>query len=533
MTSLNKLTVRYTLVLALCLSLAVFAGYRVLEEMQRQQATLLTETAATQITDLIKRNRGVLRKLARRKDVIASMQLGEFSTLEQEAENLTTLMADARKIRFIPRTVAPEPTATPPLTQADVAFIRRSADEQGAPLAEFHLLGKRSEHFDLAVPVRDARARVLGYVHASISSVPIRRILRNIRPKANYMELRQARRARGRAPAEVVIQLGNARYATTTKSTPGSTVNNVWDSTVSALSTIGVLSSREPVTSRIAGATWTLALWPQTKTAPLFTGKRLTLLLVIIAAALALLAASLNLSWRVVAFVNHDIKSLARIFRDIRESSIRVNYPMELAEFTRIFKYLRDSGKEMVIEKNIFKDMGLVDHLSQLNNRRHFEKKLKELFDMAKTNGYSSVLIIDLDHFKSVNDRFGHDAGDALIVQFASALRRYVRQTDFLARLGGDEFCVIYTYTGLEQASRLAERLRQRLPRELKLTAQAVHQLRWTGGLSAMCDEDEKSDDVLWRADQGLIQAKKAGRNTTRVVGHAPVVIKKKKSQSG
>jgi diguanylate cyclase (GGDEF)-like protein len=532
MTSLNKLTTRYAFVLVLCLSLAIFAGYRVLQETQREKVVLLANTAAMQITDVIKQNRNVLYRISRRADVVRSVRLGKFTALDEKADSLGSLLPYAQRVRFLPDSVTPDPTSTPPLTQACVAFIHRTQDQQRPRRSEFHLLGKRYEHFDLVEPIKNAQGQVRGYVHASISSAPIRGILRHLESKAHYLELRQAAgRGRGSSP-QVVMRLGNAHRAMGSAARSGSAVDTAWASVTTVLGAIGALSSHESVTIPIADTAWTLVFWPRVDAAPLFTGKRLMLLLVIIVAALALLAASLKLSWKVVAFVNHDIKSLARIFRDIREGSIRANYPMELSEFGKIFKYLRDSGKEMVIEKSIFKDMGLVDHLSQLNNRRHFEKKLKELFGTIKTSGYSSVLIIDLDHFKSVNDRFGHDAGDALIVKFANALKKHVRQTDFLARLGGDEFCVIYTYTDLQRAAQLAERLRQELPRDLTLTGEAVHRLRWTGGLSVMCDDDEKSDDVLWRADQALIQAKKAGRNTTRVVGPASVPVQKKNSQS-
>ena len=165
----------------------------------------------------------------------------------------------------------------------------------------------------------------------------------------------------------------------------------------------------------------------------------------------------------------------------------------------------------------LLKDMELMDHLSQLGNRRHFEARLKELFEASKANGPSSVLMIDMDHFKKVNDIHGHDAGDALIVGFANALRKAVRQNDVLARLGGDEFCIIYTYASLDNAKNFVEHLRRQLPREIPLTKGVIHQLRWTGGLSTMYDKDTKPDDVLWRADQALLQAKEAGRNITKV----------------
>jgi len=215
--------------------------------------------------------------------------------------------------------------------------------------------------------------------------------------------------------------------------------------------------------------------------------------------------------------MRNDIQSIGRMFDDIRHGGLRPDYPMALAEFAGVFQYLRDSGRKLVEEKKKLKGLGLIDHLSQLNNRRYFEKRLKELFKLAKTHGPSSVLIIDIDHFKSVNDTRGHDVGDALIVGFAKALHTAVRQSDFLARLGGDEFCVIYPYTPLDKVIALDERLRRQLPRELALGNGIVHPLKWTGGLSAMAARDEKFDDVLWRADKALRQAKEAGRNNTKV----------------
>ncbi len=245
-------------------------------------------------------------------------------------------------------------------------------------------------------------------------------------------------------------------------------------------------------------------------------------LILIAASGLGIFISGIALYRATLRSVRHDIKSLGRLFKDVRDGAVRVDYPMMLAEFTDIFRYLRDSGSKLAEKQKQLKKMGLLDHLSRLNNRRHFEARLTELFSLAKTNGPSSVLIIDLDHFKSVNDRHGHDAGDALIVNFSAALKSVVRKSDFLARLGGDEFCIIYSYTDLQKAKLLVERLRRELPREILLKRNVVHQLRWTGGLSVIADSDTKFDQVLWRADQALLEAKQAGRNTTRV--HDPTI---------
>jgi diguanylate cyclase (GGDEF)-like protein len=233
------------------------------------------------------------------------------------------------------------------------------------------------------------------------------------------------------------------------------------------------------------------------------------------------LGALLRLQRRALVLLRHDVKSLVRLAKDARRGSLRVDYPVALAELAEAFEAMHKSGRRLVRENEALKDIGLIDHLSQLGNRRHFETRLKEIHEAMPTHGPSSVLIIDVDKFKQVNDQHGHDAGDALIVAFANALRANVRQTDVLARLGGDEFCIIYPYTPLDKARALVERLRKQLPRDVELTRGIRHTLRWTGGLSAMHAGDAASEDVLWRADQALLKAKEAGRNLT--LGFDPV----------
>lgn len=268
-----------------------------------------------------------------------------------------------------------------------------------------------------------------------------------------------------------------------------------------------------------AGVLLVLNIW-QAQAAPdesFFTFERVMYLFFIAIAIGTVVRIALGTQYRIARAVRADIRSIGRMFYDVRHGGLRESYPMALEEFAGVFQYLRDSGRKLVEEKEKLKGLGLIDHLSQLSNRRHFEKRMKELHEACKTHGPSSVLIIDMDHFKAVNDRYGHDVGDALIVAFAKALRGAVRQTDFLARLGGDEFCIIYPYTPLTKAIAYVERLRKQLPRSVQLPKNVEHPLKWTGGLSVMADTDTKFDDVLWRADKALIRAKEAGRNVTEV----------------
>lgn len=223
------------------------------------------------------------------------------------------------------------------------------------------------------------------------------------------------------------------------------------------------------------------------------------------------------LVYRTIGAVREDIRSVVQMFKDVHLGMVRLDYPVVFREFAVAQRYLQGWGRELLAERERLKDMGLVDHLSQLSNRRHFEIRLKEIFDNLPTHGPSSILVIDADRFKQVNDQYGHDAGDALITKFAAALRTHVRNTDILARLGGDEFCIIYTYMPLAKAKEFADRLRRDLPTKIELKPGVHHELHWSGGLSAFHDSDARPDDPLRRADQALLRAKEAGRNRTAI----------------
>ncbi|MHB8536205.1 MAG: GGDEF domain-containing protein, partial [Sulfuricaulis sp.] len=357
-------------------------------------------------------------------------------------------------------------------------------------------LGTPAEHYDLAAPVRDGNQKTVGYLLASFGRAPLQAAMDRSLPQGGYLELQET-------------ATGTAQTVLTSGTVPAGNVATV--------------------TSALGNSRWTL-IYESTDTPPaILSGNRIYYFALIALAALTIVIVLFRLYLQTVSAVRHDIRSLIRMFRDLREGSVRVGYPMKLREFAEIFDYLRDRGQKLVEEKEKLKGMGLMDHLSQLGNRRHFEMRLKELFDASKSNGPSSVLIIDMDHFKAVNDKHGHDAGDALIVGFADALRKVVRQSDVLVRLGGDEFCIIYAYAPLAKASALVDRLRKQLPREIPLTKGAMYQVRWTGGLSAMHDKDSKPDDVLLRADQALLQAKGAGRNITKVYDPATGRLAEKK----
>jgi diguanylate cyclase (GGDEF)-like protein len=164
----------------------------------------------------------------------------------------------------------------------------------------------------------------------------------------------------------------------------------------------------------------------------------------------------------------------------------------------------------------------ITDALTGLKNRRFFDERLREEFRRAQRYGdYLSLIMIDLDHFKEVNDRYGHQAGDSVLRDAATLLRSSIRDPDICARYGGEEFAVILPKTHMQGALTVAERVWRALgAKEYTLPAGASPtetkvQVTASLGVSFYPSKDISSGELLLRfADQALYQAKQAGRNT-------------------
>ena len=162
-------------------------------------------------------------------------------------------------------------------------------------------------------------------------------------------------------------------------------------------------------------------------------------------------------------------------------------------------------------------DLAVTDTLTGLFNRRHFFYQAESLVVRAQRYGSPlSAVMIDLDHFKDINDTFGHSAGDHVLREVARALSAALRKSDLIGRYGGEEFCVLLPEIDLEEGRAAAERLRQevfnlQIP-TLKGTAAVTASL----GVAAL-NSGETLDQLLQRADAALYQAKRAGRNAVSV----------------
>ena len=166
-------------------------------------------------------------------------------------------------------------------------------------------------------------------------------------------------------------------------------------------------------------------------------------------------------------------------------------------------------------------EMAITDALTGLYNRRYMESHIGTLVEQAAARGKPlTVLVLDIDYFKAINDTHGHDAGDDVLREFAIRIRKSIRGIDLACRYGGEEFVVVMPETDMAVATVVAERLRRRIASEpfpIQQGARAID-VTISIGLAAL-GRDDNAARVLKRADQALYRAKRDGRN--RVVPDA------------
>ncbi|HXQ82816.1 MAG TPA: PleD family two-component system response regulator [Xanthobacteraceae bacterium] len=167
-------------------------------------------------------------------------------------------------------------------------------------------------------------------------------------------------------------------------------------------------------------------------------------------------------------------------------------------------------------------EMAITDALTGLFNRRYMESHLTTLVEQAASRGKPlTVMVVDIDYFKAINDSHGHDAGDDVLRDFALRIKRSIRGIDLACRYGGEEFVLVMPETDMAVAAMVAERLRRRIAAEPFTIQQGsrVVPVTISIGIAALRGKDDTAASVLKRADQALYRAKRDGRN--RVVPDA------------
>lgn len=187
----------------------------------------------------------------------------------------------------------------------------------------------------------------------------------------------------------------------------------------------------------------------------------------------------------------------------------------EIALVVQQFNQMAASLEELTRK---LEQLAITDPLTGLYNRRHLDKELRAEVDRARRLGYSfALLILDLDGFKAVNDRFGHQMGDEVLKGVAAVLQANLRPMDIPARYGGDEFVVILPGADTEDVRAVGERLCQAVA--TTPLAPSLPALSMTLGVAIYPKEGESPDELLRRADEALLAAKQAGRNVIHMAG--------------
>lgn len=155
------------------------------------------------------------------------------------------------------------------------------------------------------------------------------------------------------------------------------------------------------------------------------------------------------------------------------------------------------------------------DPLTKTYNRRHLTQLAEqEINKVHKTGMTLSIIMLDIDHFKKVNDQYGHAAGDAALITCVETIKRTVRATDYVGRLGGEEFCIMLPNTEVKAAQGLAERIRLNLEKETVLWQDKKISITASFGVAALTSEGKNEwSNLLNKADVAMYEAKNSGRN--------------------
>ncbi len=227
----------------------------------------------------------------------------------------------------------------------------------------------------------------------------------------------------------------------------------------------------------------------------------------------------LSLFFGVFAFISYNITKDFEIFNKFFKNAVEHNRKLDNSKIRfKDFDELAKRANKMIEEKKEaeekLKYLATKDSLTGFFNRRFFFEKLESEFVRAKRYELSlTIFMIDLDHFKKINDTFGHSVGDMVLKEFSTRTKKLIRDIDIIGRIGGEEFAIIAPNTDLESGKQLALRLVENF---------SNIPIDFNGGLKAtisvgLCEYDKKfhatSGDILNCADKKLYEAKSNGRN--------------------
>ena len=196
----------------------------------------------------------------------------------------------------------------------------------------------------------------------------------------------------------------------------------------------------------------------------------------------------------------------------------------ELVARVKLHLQLKTLGDELMRKNEELARLACIDPLTDISNRRHFMDAFERELSRAVRHGFSLTLgMIDIDHFKRINDSYGHQVGDEALVLVVRRLRQALRAHDLLGRYGGEEFAVVFVNAGPDAALAGAERCRRVIAaEELEIAGRRLPITVSIGVVACTQPETTSIDELIRQADEALYLAKRRGRNRVVVAGETP-----------
>jgi len=206
--------------------------------------------------------------------------------------------------------------------------------------------------------------------------------------------------------------------------------------------------------------------------------------------------------------VGHQARMSVALGRQIRLLPAACDYLSEFADEPHELKLVDDISFQQVVNDSTH------DPLTGIYNRNYFDKSLEQQVSLARRHDNElSIVFLDVDNFKDVNDSFGHHAGDKTLQIICRVVSKQKRQTDIFARFGGEEFILLLPHTGNIEALILAERIREKIGQQVISSNGDSFSVTISGGIASFPVNGQSVDDLLLCADSALYQAKGAGKD--------------------
>ena len=204
----------------------------------------------------------------------------------------------------------------------------------------------------------------------------------------------------------------------------------------------------------------------------------------------------------------YDVGGIDYVIKPFRPKELLARVQREIA-MQKLISDLKKSQEELKL-------LSITDPLTKLYNRRYFSEISIKLLELAKRQKQPlSLMILDIDKFKNINDTYGHDVGDEVIISLANLLKKIQRKSDVVCRFGGEEFVLLLPNTDYDDAKKVAEKIRKKVKKSEVLYGKN-NSLKFTVsiGVAQVDTTNENSiEPALKRADNALYEAKKSGRN--------------------